>query len=65
MIGYVTVGTNDFGKVLALYEALFDTVGINRLWKADHMAAWEASRAAPALSIVLPHDGNPATVGNG
>jgi hypothetical protein len=58
MIGYVTVGTNDFGKALAFYDALFDTIGINRLWNADHMAAWGASRAAPALSIVLSHDGS-------
>ena len=65
MTGYVTVVTNNFGKALALYDALFDTIGINRLWKADDTAAWEASRAAPALSIGLPHHGNPATVPNG
>ena len=28
MIGYVTVGTNDFGKALASYGALFETTGI-------------------------------------
>jgi hypothetical protein len=64
MTGYVTVVTNNCGKALALYDALFDTIGINRRWKADHILAWEASRAAPALSIGLPHDGNPATVPN-
>lgn len=65
MTGYVTVVTNNFGKALALYDALSDTIRVNRLWKADHMAALEAPRAAPALSIGLPHDGNPASIGNG
>jgi hypothetical protein len=65
MTGYVTVVTNNCGKALALYDALFDTSGINRLWKADHMAVWDAPRAAPALSIGLPRGGNPATVPNG
>ena len=65
MIGYVTVGTNDFEKALAFYDGLFSAIGIKRLWAADAMAAWGVSRAEPALCIAKPHDGNTATVGNG
>lgn len=65
MIGYVTVGTNDFAAALKFYDALFSSVGVNRLWKHGHMAAWGRSRAEPALCIARPFDGEPASVGNG
>jgi catechol 2,3-dioxygenase-like lactoylglutathione lyase family enzyme len=65
MIGYVTVGTNDFDRALAFYDGLFGAIGIKRLWAADTMAAWGTSRAEPALCITKPHDGKAATVGNG
>ena len=65
MIGYVTVGTNDFEAALKSYDALFLSVGVNRLWKHDRMAAWGRSRAEPAFCIASPFDGEPASVGNG
>jgi hypothetical protein len=39
MIGYVTLGTNNFGAALKFYDALFSSVGVKRLWKHDKMAA--------------------------
>ena len=65
MIGYVTLGTNDFEASVAFYDALFASVGIERLWRHGHMAAWGISRSEPALSIATPFDGGPATAGNG
>ena len=65
MIGYVTVGTNDLERALSFYDALLATIGIERLWKVDDMAAWGPSRQQPALCVTTPHDGNAATVGNG
>ena len=65
MIGYVTIGTNDFERAIAFYDELLETIGIQRLWKHGSMAAWGPSRDEPALSLTSPYDGEPATVGNG
>jgi catechol 2,3-dioxygenase-like lactoylglutathione lyase family enzyme len=65
MIGYVTIGTNDFERALAFYDSLLATIGIERLWKHGSMAAWGPSRPAPALCLTKPYDGDAATVGNG
>ena len=65
MIGYVTVGTNDFERALAFYDKLLATIGIERLWTVGRMAAWGPSRDMPALCVTAPHDGEPATAGNG
>ncbi len=65
MIGYVTVGTNDFERALEFYDKLLATIGIKCLWKSDSMAAWGPSRQEAALCLTKPEDGNAATVGNG
>lgn len=65
MIGYVTVGTNNFESALKFYDALFLSVDINRLWKHEQMAAWGRSRAEPAVCIATPFDGRLASAGNG
>jgi len=65
MIGYVTIGTNNFERALEFYDELLDAVGIPRLWTAGSMAAWGRSRQEPAFCVTAPFDGNAATVGNG
>lgn len=65
LIGYITVGTNDFDAALRFYDALFASVDVKRLWKHGNMAAWGSSRTEPAFCIAAPHDGNPASSGNG
>lgn len=65
MIGYVTLGTNNFEAALLFYDALFSSVGVDRLWQHADMAAWGRSRAEPALCITSPFNGNPASIGNG
>ena len=65
MIGYITVGTNQFELALDFYNELMDLLGESQLWKTDSMAAWGSSRNEPAFCIAKPHDGNSATVGNG
>ena len=65
MIGYVTLGTNDFDKAAAFYDALLGELGAGRFMEADNFIAWATSPQSPAVSIIKPYDGNPATVGNG
>jgi len=65
MIGYVTLGTNSFDRAVEFYDALLATLGIQRLWSHGTMAAWGPSRDTVALCVTTPHDGKPATIGNG
>jgi catechol 2,3-dioxygenase-like lactoylglutathione lyase family enzyme len=65
MIGYVTLGTNDFDRAAAFYDALMSELGAGRILDNDRFVAWATSPAAPAISIARPFDGGAATVGNG
>ncbi len=65
MIGYVTVGTNDFDAAMAFYDGLFAAMEVGRLWHHGESAAWGNSRAETQLMLTRPHNGEEATVGNG
>lgn len=65
MIGYVTLGTNDFEIAGAFYDALLALVGAKRTMQADRFIAYSSGENRPALLIMKPFDGNPATPGNG
>jgi catechol 2,3-dioxygenase-like lactoylglutathione lyase family enzyme len=65
MIGYVTLGTNKHEEAAAFYDALLAEIGASRFMESDTFIAWGVSPNKPALSIIKPADGNPATVGNG
>jgi catechol 2,3-dioxygenase-like lactoylglutathione lyase family enzyme len=65
MIGYVTLGTNNYDEAAKFYDELFATIGAGRIMEMETFIAWSPSMAAPAISIIKPFDGKPATVGNG
>lgn len=65
MIGYITLGTNQFEKAATFYDELFATLGATRLMESDSFVAWSTGMNAPAFSIIKPYDGKPASVGNG
>ncbi len=65
MIGYTTVGTNDFQKSAQFYDALFSTIGANRVMEEPDYIVWGKSDSTSHFSIHIPADGNTATVGNG
>jgi predicted lactoylglutathione lyase len=65
MIGYVTLGTNDLERACAFYDALMAEIGARRILETDQFVAWGTSMDQPGLSLTRPHDGQPATVGNG
>ena len=65
MIGYVCVGTNDWNRALAFYDALLAELGAKRTMDFDGFVVWQPARDKPGLALVKPHDGKPAAVGNG
>jgi len=65
MIGYVTLGTNKWDEAAQFYDELLALVGAGRFMESDTFIAWSTGPTAPAVSIIRPNDGNPATVGNG
>lgn len=65
MIGYVTLGTNDFDAATQFYDALLGTIGAQRAWDSDSFVAWGNSPTGCGIAVTKPYDGNPATVGNG
>jgi predicted lactoylglutathione lyase len=65
MIGYVTLGTNDIEKAARFYDELLAVLGAKRFMEMDNFIAWAVNPTSPAISVTRPHDGNPATVGNG
>ena len=65
MIGYVTLGTNDFDKAVAFYDELLALLGAGRFMEEETFIAWASSPDTPGLSVTRPYDGKPATVGNG
>ena len=65
MIGYVTLGTNKMDEAAAFYDALLGTLGAGRMMESDAFIAWAAGMGSPAISIIKPHDGKAASVGNG
>ena len=64
MIGYVTIGTNDIEKSKAFYDALSAEMGGKRTFSNERMQGY-GSKSGAMLAVCMPHDGKPATVGNG
>lgn len=64
MIGYVTLGTNDFEKSRAFYDALLAELGGKRAFASDRMQGYSNGNG-PMVAICKPYDGKPAQPGNG
>ncbi|PHS29110.1 MAG: glyoxalase [Robiginitomaculum sp.] len=65
MIGYVTLGTNDFDKAASFYDELLAELGGKRMMEEDTFIAWSSGKDGAAVSITKPFDGKEACVGNG
>jgi catechol 2,3-dioxygenase-like lactoylglutathione lyase family enzyme len=66
MIGYATIGTNDLEKARGFYDALFGTIGANRLMELPSgLTMYGHSWGRPAVAVTPPYDGGRATAGNG
>ena len=64
MIGYVTLGTNDFETAASFYDDLLAVIDASREWDTDRFITWSNGKGA-SVSLVKPYDGEPASAGNG
>ncbi len=65
MIGYVTLGTNDIKRAAKFYDELLGEIGAKRIMEGDSFIAWGTAMDKPSLGVIKPHNGLPATFGNG
>lgn len=65
MIGYVTLGTSDIKRAAEFYDALLGEIGAKRFMETDTFIAWTTGPQSPGLSVTLPYNKEPASVGNG
>ena len=64
MIGYVTLGTNDFARAAKFYDSLFAEMGAKRTMQFETFILWSTGKG-PGVALAKPHDGKAATAGNG
>ena len=65
MIGYVTIGANDFEAAKSFYDKALAGLGASRGFKNDRMQFYSTKGGATALAVCKPYDGSKATAGNG
>ncbi|MDC1528470.1 VOC family protein [Gammaproteobacteria bacterium] len=61
---HVTLGTNDYDKAVAFYDAALAALGIDNLGNL-HPTAMMYGKGAPEFVILTPSDGNSACSANG
>jgi len=62
MIGYVSVGTNDFKRATAFYDKLMTALGAKRVMDYETFVAWKQADGKPGFALVQPYNKKPATV---
>lgn len=66
MIGYVTLGTNDFPRALGFYDQLLSIIDAKRAFDNGRLVMWASPKPGrPRLGVIKPHNGEAATPGNG
>ncbi|RKH72928.1 VOC family protein [Corallococcus aberystwythensis] len=63
ILSHVSIGTNDFARAVAFYDAALAPLGCRRVLEFPNAVAY--GRQFPEFWVQAPIDGKPATVGNG
>lgn len=63
VISHVSLGTNDFPRAKAFYDAVLGALGLRAIMSFDEGAGY--GREQPEFWVQLPHDGAAANPGNG
>ncbi|MBX2823834.1 MAG: VOC family protein [Gammaproteobacteria bacterium] len=66
IISHITLGTNDYIRAAAFYDAVLKPLGFTRVPKpAGKPPLYAVDGKMPHLYLYKPYDGRPATWGNG
>ena len=65
MIVHICMGTNDLDKAGQFYDAVVAELGFGRRRETATAIHWANPDTGIGLAITRPHDGQPATFGNG
>lgn len=63
ILSHVSIGTNDFARACAFYDAIMPILGCRRIM--EHPGAVAYGKQYPEFWVQTPIDGRPAGVGNG
>ena len=63
LISHMSVGTNDFERAIAFYDAVLTTLGCWRIMEHQGAIAW--GKLFPEFWVQAPIDGQRASAGNG
>ncbi len=63
-VGYICIGTSDFERATAFYDALTAELGGKRLFPTPHGLMYRLGSGA-MLMVTRPYNDEPATVSNG
>ena len=64
MLGYVTIGTSNFGEALEFYDSLIAEIGGNRVFESPTGHFYGFTQGT-LFGVLQPHNGEPASGGNG
>ena len=65
MIGYLTLGTPDLDRAGKFHDALLASLGAKRVMTTERTSICGTRPGSPMRGVCTPHDGQPATAGNG
>jgi catechol 2,3-dioxygenase-like lactoylglutathione lyase family enzyme len=65
MIGYVTIGVNDFEAAKTFYDKALAGLGAKRAFANERMQGYASTISPVQLMICKPYDGAKASAGNG
>ncbi len=65
MLTYATVGSNRLPEAVAFFTDLLAMIGVGKLFDHPSGGAIFGKDGKPLFGVLGPHDGKPATVGNG
>ena len=65
IMSHVSIGTNDFERSVAFYDAVLPALGCKKLYDLAEFSAVAYGKVFPEFWVQKPIDGQPASVGNG
>jgi len=63
IVSHVSIGTNDYPKAQAFYDAVLATIGAKRV--LEHPGATAYGKEYPEFWVQTPHNEKAASIGNG